>query len=90
MALSTLRSLLNGHREPKVRDFFALCEAAEVPDPAVILFGHPIMSPELKAKIGAFAVEILEADPSVMPSYGDTITKIKKDAKKRNIGRDEP
>lgn len=40
---STLRSWTNGTRKINLVDFFAICEIAEA-DPAVILFGKPIMS----------------------------------------------
>lgn len=88
MSESAVRSWTNGTRKINLEDFFRACEVAEL-NPAVILFGHPIMSEDEKKRIGALIVSVLEADTSANPDYGDTITKIRNDAKKRNIGREK-
>jgi transcriptional regulator with XRE-family HTH domain len=43
VAESTVRSWTNGTREPNLSDFFAICRAGEV-DPAMVLFGRPVMT----------------------------------------------
>lgn len=78
----TLRSWTNGNREINLSDFFLACRHAKA-DPAQILFGQPLMSDDVKKKIGALAVSVLEADPAANPDYGDMITKIKRDVRKR-------
>lgn len=77
LAESTLRSWTNGTREINLSDFFMLCQTAKL-DPATILFGHPLMTPEHKRQIGQLAATIIEADPSAAPHYGKLIKSIKK------------
>ena len=78
---STLRSWTNGTRQINLSDFFEACQKAGA-DPAVMLFGHPIMSESLKKQLGNLAVSVFEADPSANPDYGGMITKIKKKSSK--------
>ena len=81
IAESTLRSWTNGNRKINLEDFFHACKEAGA-NPAVILFGRPIMSDAMRKEIGDLVVAALEADPSANPDYGQMITKINKTARK--------
>lgn len=65
---ATLRSWTNSTRKINLEDFFLLCRTADL-DPAVILFGMPIMSQEQRQNMGKLAISILEADPTTAPGY---------------------
>lgn len=53
VAISTVRSWLNGTRDINLVDFFALCKAAEA-DPAAILFGVSSLTPEQRQLLRRF------------------------------------
>lgn len=63
-AESSLRSWLNGTRPIRLDHFFQACELANV-DPALVLFGHPLVTEEQKKKItDAVAKALQPADGS--------------------------
>lgn len=82
LAESTVRSWTNGTHNTTLKDFFLLCAAADL-DPALVLFGMPIMNPEQRKKIGELAVSILEADPTSSPDYRKMAASFKNAAGKR-------
>lgn len=65
---STLRSWTNDTRKVNLLDFFEMCSAAEV-DPAIVLFGRPIMTELQRDALGALTASLLESDPTASPSY---------------------
>lgn len=63
LAESTLRSWTNGHRSVNLSDFFELCFQAGA-DPVQILFGRPLMSDDVKNRIGALAHTVMDSTPA--------------------------
>lgn len=75
-----LRHWENGNRNINLEDFFKLCEIAEV-DPCQILFGAPMLSPELREslnELGEVSKKLFLADPLSNPNYGNMMLKLKK------------
>lgn len=68
LAESTLRSWTNGTRQINLSDFFWLCDTAEV-DPAMVLFGQPMLTEVQREALGALTASLLEADPTASPNY---------------------
>lgn len=60
MAESTLRSWTNGNREVNLSDFFAMCRAGGV-DPAVVLFGRPVMTEQAVTAARQIAASVDDA-----------------------------
>jgi len=61
LAESTLRSWTNGNRQVNLADFMTLCVKAGA-DPALILFGRPLMRPELQKRVEALAQTMMEPE----------------------------
>lgn len=77
LAESTLRSWTNGSREINLSDLFWLCETAEV-DPAVVLFGQPILTDVQRKALGELTTSLISKDPTSSPNYeklGNSIRK---------------
>lgn len=92
LAESTLRSWTNGTRNINLSDVFWLCEVAGV-DPAIVLFGRPLMTDAQRRAIGELTTSLLESDPTASPGYekfGDTVRKsvrARKAAEARAVSR---
>lgn len=76
-AESTIRSWTNGTRQINLTEFFELCRAAEL-DPAMVLFGGPVMTEELRKSLSETVQKALDADPAANPSYGKLGNKLRK------------
>lgn len=59
---AAIRHYENGTRQPKLDDFFKLCELAGA-DPAVILFGPRALSPDKQRKVREAARILEEMEP---------------------------
>lgn len=84
MAESTLRSWTNGTRRINLEDFFELCRRAEA-DPAVILFGHPVMTDNLKQQLGHLAATVFDRDPTKNPDYATMMANIRSPKRKSKV-----
>lgn len=82
LAESTLRSWTNGTRNINLADVFWLCEAADV-DPAIVLFGRPLMTEAQRKAIGDLTASLLESDPTASPGYEQFGEKVRKSVKAR-------
>lgn len=75
-----LRHWENGNRNINLEDFFRLCEIADV-DPCLILFGAPMLSPEMREslnELGEVSRKLFLADPLSNPNYGSMMRRLKK------------
>lgn len=79
---STIRSWTNGTRKINLIEFFELCRAADV-DPAVVLFGSPLMTAELRRSLSDTARKVIEADPAASPTYGQFGDKLRQKVRAR-------
>lgn len=82
MAESTLRSWTNNTRDINLKDFFALCDAADL-DPVQVLFGRIGLTQEQKARVGDMVVKILDSDAATNPDYPALATSLRRDMKRR-------
>lgn len=67
MAESTLRSWTNGTRKINLVDFIRLCSAAQA-DPALILFGRPLVPKGAADHLSALVTSLRAAEP-LIPMY---------------------
>lgn len=79
---SSIRSWTNGTRKINLVEFFELCRAADV-DPAMILFGRPLMTVALQESLTGFARKVIESDPASSPTYGKFGDNIRKSVRAR-------